>query len=426
MDNKDFYNDIQLNKIYRITEEGSEEEYEAETELHKDLLAIRLAEKDPLKFKKYFKNANRNDVLNDAYNMSAKDKINLMITHGDLFKYNNNFEKEIIDRLMKVIKKSGFLSFVDSKKFNSGDPNELGKLIGNEINAILVSDAVCAELRNRYNLDFKLFTNSALDKKAYVNNTLKIEDYIRAFNSAKSLKLGAYKDQNNSISINTTIHNKANLNDNITCQQALLKTLYHEVRHAVMFDRIKHGNFSKEEYLIAKNYLYINNNPAVYKFKHDYFECEIDAIDFAEKKVKEEYKNTNIKIFSREDITLNRNTKSYDEINNITLGSQDPILNALATLEKLNLDDTVKILYENQTLTYDLKCYIVKMCIKNCKFYNNFKLNKDELNFLKKILIDIKKENSFIMSHIPNKDYDINKGYFTVENDKLNKVLKKI
>ena len=106
MDNKDFYNDIQLNKIYRITEEGSEEEYEAETELHKDLLAIRLAEKDPLKFKKYFKNANRNDVLNDAYNMSAKDKINLMITHGDLFKYNNNFEKVIIDRLMKVIKKN--------------------------------------------------------------------------------------------------------------------------------------------------------------------------------------------------------------------------------------------------------------------------------------------------------------------------------
>ena len=87
MDNKDFYNDIQLDKIYRITEEGSEEYYELETEIYKDLLAIRLAEKDPLKFKKYFKNANRNDVLNDAYNMSTKDKINLMITHGDLFKY---------------------------------------------------------------------------------------------------------------------------------------------------------------------------------------------------------------------------------------------------------------------------------------------------------------------------------------------------
>jgi hypothetical protein len=193
-----------------------------------------------------------------------------------------------------------------------------------------------------------------------------------------------------------------------------------------MFDRIKHGNLSKEEYLIAKNYLYINNNPVVYKFMHDYFECEIDAIDFAEKKVKEEYKNTNIKILPREDITLNRYTKSYDEINNITLVSQDPTLNALATLEELNLDDTVKFLYENQTLTYDLKCYIVKMCIKNCKFYNNFKLNRDELNFLKKILTDIKKENSFIMSHIPNEDYDINKGYFTIENDKLNKVLKKI
>ena len=84
MNNKDFYNDIKLDKIYRITEEGSEEHYELKTEIYKDLLAIRLAEKDPLKFKKYFKNANRNDVLNDAYNMSAKDKINLMITHGEI------------------------------------------------------------------------------------------------------------------------------------------------------------------------------------------------------------------------------------------------------------------------------------------------------------------------------------------------------
>ena len=91
------YSDEQLNKIYRITEEGSEEEYEAETELHKDLLAIRLAEKDPLKFEKYFKNANRNDVLNNAYQMNSVEKSNFALINGDLFNYDNDFEKTIID-----------------------------------------------------------------------------------------------------------------------------------------------------------------------------------------------------------------------------------------------------------------------------------------------------------------------------------------
>ena len=423
------YDDEQLNKIYRITVEDSYEDYEPETEIYKDLLAIRLAEQDSKKFNKYFKNANKNDVLNGAYKMTSKEKVGLMLTHGDLFNYNNPFEKTLIDRLIRVIKANGYITPINTKKLHDGDPDELGKLIGNEVNSILVTDAVCAELRSRYNLNFKLFTNSALDKKDYYNNCLKIEDFIRNFYLSNSNNLGGYIDFINKIQINTTVHNKSAIKDNILCQQALLKTLYHEVRHAVMFDKIKKGELDKLEYLIAKNFLYIQKNPIIYQFQHDYFEAEIDAIDFAEKKVREDYKNSRIRILNEPDVTNNRNTKSYDDINNITLNAKDPYLNALAILETMNLDELVKILYQDNNLSHDLKCYLIKMSIKNNKFNDELNLNNQQLNFLRIFLEEIKKEKENILSNItydPKSNIKYNKEHFTKELDKVDKVFKKL
>ena len=73
--------------------------------------------------------------------------------------------------IIKYAKNLGYKIKLDT---NGTNPSQLEKLIKNEINSILVTDAICAELRNRYNLNFKLFTNSAIDKKEYINNNFKI------------------------------------------------------------------------------------------------------------------------------------------------------------------------------------------------------------------------------------------------------------
>ncbi len=423
------YDDEQLNKIYRITEEDSYEEYEPETKLSQDLLAIRLAEKNSNKFEKYFKNANKNDVLNDAYQMSSKEKIDLMITHGDLFKYNNNFEKEIIDYIIRVIKSKGYIYPIDTKKLYNNDIKELEKLIKNEINSILVTDAICAELRNRYNLNFKLFTNSAIDKKEYINNNFKIEEFIRNFYNSNSITLGGYIDFINKIAINTSVHNKLYLKDNIGCQQSLLKTLYHEIRHAITFKNIKNQNIDLQEYLIAKNYSFIQKNPIIYKFKHDYFEAEIDATDFAEKQVKKDFENSKIKITQERDITKNRYTQAYDDINNVTINSDMDFIMELVNLEKLNLNELIKILYNDNKLSYALKNYLIKMSIKNNNFATNLKLSNEELKYLKSHLETLKDSNQKTLNNIsydPYSNTKYNEEHFIKEQNKVDKILKKL
>ena len=423
------YKDEQLNKIYRITEEDSYEDYEPETELYKDLLAIRLAEQNSEKFNMYFKNANKNDVLNKAYMMTPKEKSDFVLTQGELFDYNNNFEKSIIDSVIRTIKRKGFLMELNLRKLSNADPNELGKLLGNEANSIIVTNAVLAELRSRYNLNFKLFTDSGIDKKAYVNNDYQIEQYLDFINNENSSNLGGYCDYFNKMQINITLNNKAYGEDHEYCQQNLLKTLYHETRHAIMFNRIRNRDINKEEYIIAKNLEYVIKHPVIYKVNHDYFEAEIDADEFSEKQVREDYKNSNISIFKDYDITLNRNTKKYDQINNITMYSPDVYINTLAKLEYLKLDKLIKILYNDEFLPYDLKCYLVKMSIKNHKFNGVHNLNELELRYLKGFLEDIKKEETekiMSLAQGSKNNFVKNGNYYLKELEKFDKVAKKI
>ena len=423
------YSDEQLNKIYRITEEGSEEEYEAETELHKDLLAIRLAEKDPLKFEKYFKNANRNDVLNNAYQMNSVEKSNFALINGDLFNYDNDFEKTIIDAILRTIKKRGFLQPLNVRKLINDDSEELAKLLNNEANSIMVADAVCAELRNRYDLEFRLFTKTALNRKEYGSDVYNINQFKKNYNNDHSANLGGYSDFLNKIEINTTLHNKSYGGDHIFCQQNLLKTLYHEVRHAIMFNRAKGELLTKQDYIMAKNLEYVAKHPFVYKLNHDFFESEIDANDFAEIEVMKDYKDSKIKILNDPILAANRYTKKYDQLNNVTTYSSDPYINALASLESFKLDKLIKFLYADNFISYEIKCYLVEMCIKNHTFNGINKLNGLELRYLKGMLEDIRKGQFETLKHVmgdSKHEFVKNNKHYSKQIDKVNKIEKKI
>ncbi len=423
------YKDERLNKIYRITEEESYEDYEPETELYKDLLAIRLAFNDPEKFEMYFKKANINDIKNDAYKISSKEKLNMLLTQGEIFNCDYNFEKGIVNNYITAMKKCGFISDIDPLRLHYYDPVEIKKLLENEAHSIMTTNAVLADLKERYNLNFKLFIESGLDKKGYANNTLDIEEFVHYINKENSINLGGYSDFFNKMLVNTTLHNKAFVDDHIYNQQSLLKTLYHETRHAMMFKRIKNGEIGKQEYQIAKNLEYMIKFPQIYRENHDLFEAEIDATSFAEKEVRKDYKDSNIAIVTEPDITKNRNTKSYDLINNITLYSPDRYINLLANYERMNLGRLIRMLYLDNKMPYDLKQYLILMNIKNHRFVNVDNLSNVELRYLKGFLEDIKKEELeriFEIANGPVKDFNRDGMYYLKEFKKINKIANKI
>ena len=423
------YKDERLNKIYRITEEDSYEDYEPETELYKDLLAIRLAFNDPEKFEMYFKKANINDIKNDAYKLPAKEKLDLLLTQGEVFNCDYDFEKRIIYNYIFAIKKYGYLNELNIRKLKNRDLLEIRKLMENEANSIMTTNAVLAELKERYNLNFKLFIESGLDKYSYANNKINVEEFINYINNEKSFNLGGYSDYFDKMLVNTTLHNREYAADHIYNQQNLLKTLYHETRHALQFKKIKNGEIGKQEYMIVKNAEYIVRFKGSYQHNHDYFETEIDAIDFAEKEVEKDYKNTGIPVIKEVDINKNRNTKTYDLVNNITLFGQDPLVNTLATLETIKLNQLIKVLFNDKNLPYDVKQYLVFMNIKNNKSINIKGLNNLELRYLKGFIDDIKKEELNKIFEIANgseKKFKSDGMYYLKQLEKINKVENKI